>query len=166
MKYRLNKQKEPRVPKNLGGFTIIEVVIVLAIAGLIMAIVFIAVPQLNRNARDNARQNVANRLHSELGTYAANNSGTYPFTTSALADFSSRYASTIKMTNPSTGSTYSLDFASSDGANPSADQILIHRGARCTGEQASGTSSSATTRSYALRVALDRSNIFYCIDNG
>lgn len=34
------------------GFTIIEVLIVLAIAGLIMLIVFLAIPALNRNSRN------------------------------------------------------------------------------------------------------------------
>jgi len=38
-----------------GGFTIIEVMIVLAIAGTILAIVFIAVPALQRNTRNTER---------------------------------------------------------------------------------------------------------------
>src|SRR5690242_13565320 len=61
------------------GFTIIEVLIVLAIAGLILAIVFLAVPQLQRNSRDNQRQNVGTRLAAELNTYSGNNQGSYPF---------------------------------------------------------------------------------------
>jgi prepilin-type N-terminal cleavage/methylation domain-containing protein len=65
--------------KRAEGFTIIEVMIVLAIAGLIMVIVFIAVPQLQRNQRDNARQNIANRIKAEIESYAGNNQGTYPF---------------------------------------------------------------------------------------
>lgn len=66
--------------KNIQqGFTIIEVLIVLAIAGLIMAIVFFAVPQLQRNSRDNQRHSTANRVSAELTTYSGNNQGTYPF---------------------------------------------------------------------------------------
>ncbi|MDQ3065292.1 MAG: prepilin-type N-terminal cleavage/methylation domain-containing protein, partial [bacterium] len=38
-----------RIKNNNKGFTIIEVLIVLAIAGLIMLIVFLAVPALQRN---------------------------------------------------------------------------------------------------------------------
>jgi len=41
------------------GFTIIEVLIVLAIAGLIMLIVFLAVPTLQRNARNTQRNHDA-----------------------------------------------------------------------------------------------------------
>src|SRR3989344_3849353 len=61
------------------GFTIIEILIVLAIAGLILTIVFIAVPQLQRNTRDNQRQNVGGNLSTELNTYSSNNQGTFPF---------------------------------------------------------------------------------------
>ena len=42
--------------KRNQGFTIIEVMIVLAIAGLIMLIVFLAVPALQRNQRNTARK--------------------------------------------------------------------------------------------------------------
>jgi prepilin-type N-terminal cleavage/methylation domain-containing protein len=65
--------------KRAEGFTIIEVMIVLAIAGLIMVIVFIAVPQLQRSQRDNARQNITNRVKAEVESYAGNNQGLYPF---------------------------------------------------------------------------------------
>lgn len=60
------------------GFTIVEVMIVLAIAGVIMAIVFLAVPQLQRNSRDSQRQSLVEVIHSEMETYAANNTGKYP----------------------------------------------------------------------------------------
>ncbi len=79
-----------------AGFTIIEVMIVLAIAGLIMVIVFIAVPQLQRNQRDQTRQNIANRVKAEMETYAGNNQGIYPFkngcsTVGCITDFVNRY---------------------------------------------------------------------------
>ena len=45
--------------KDNKGFTIIEVLIVLAIAGLIMLIVFLAVPALQRNSRNTQRNNDA-----------------------------------------------------------------------------------------------------------
>ena len=41
--------------KRAEGFTIIEVLIVLAIAGLILLVVFLAVPALQRNARNTQR---------------------------------------------------------------------------------------------------------------
>ena len=45
--------------KNQSGFTIIEVMIVLAIAGVIMLALFLAVPALQRNSRNNQRQSDA-----------------------------------------------------------------------------------------------------------
>jgi prepilin-type N-terminal cleavage/methylation domain-containing protein len=48
------------------GFTIIEVLIVLAIAGLIMLIVFLAVPALQRNSRNTQRQADASKIASAI----------------------------------------------------------------------------------------------------
>jgi type II secretory pathway pseudopilin PulG len=42
---------------NMEAFTIIEVVLVLAIAGLIFLMVFIALPALQRSQRDAQRKN-------------------------------------------------------------------------------------------------------------
>jgi prepilin-type N-terminal cleavage/methylation domain-containing protein len=61
--------------KREEGFTIIEVLIVLAIAGLILLIVFLAVPALQRNSRNNARNNEASRLSSTVTDCLANRNG-------------------------------------------------------------------------------------------
>lgn len=68
-----------RLPTGRQGFTIVEVLIVLAIGGVIMATVFLAVPQLQRNSRDQARKSIATRLRGEIENYASNNEGNYPF---------------------------------------------------------------------------------------
>ncbi|HTE22443.1 MAG TPA: type II secretion system protein [Candidatus Limnocylindria bacterium] len=57
------------------GFTIIEVLIVLAIAGLIMLIVFLAVPALQRNSRNNARNSEAARISAAVTECLANRNG-------------------------------------------------------------------------------------------
>lgn len=61
--------------ENQKGFTIIEVLIVLAIAGLIMLIVFLAVPALQQNQRNNARQTDANNLVSAVNECITNRNG-------------------------------------------------------------------------------------------
>lgn len=61
--------------KHSDGFTIIEVLIVLAIAGLIMVIVFLAVPALQRNARNTQRTNDATRIMAAINECLANNNG-------------------------------------------------------------------------------------------
>lgn len=54
---------------NKKGFTIIEVVLVLAIAGLIFAMVFIALPALQRSQRDGARKNDASTVAAAVNNY-------------------------------------------------------------------------------------------------
>jgi prepilin-type N-terminal cleavage/methylation domain-containing protein len=64
--------------RTLTGFTIIEVLIVLAIAGLIMLIVFLAVPALQRNSRNTQRKNDIADLIGAIQEYSSNNSGQLP----------------------------------------------------------------------------------------
>ena len=64
--------------KNKKGFTIIEVVLVLGIAGLIFLMVFIALPALQRNRRDTQRTSDISRLAAALTNYQSNNSGAIP----------------------------------------------------------------------------------------
>ena len=60
------------------GFTIIEVMIVLAIAGLIMLIVFLAVPALQRTARNTQRSTDAAAALAAVNNYVTNNGGALP----------------------------------------------------------------------------------------
>lgn len=64
--------------KKQEGFTIIEVLIVLAIAGLIMLIVFLAVPALQRNSRNTQRKNDAASIGTAISTFVTNNGGKLP----------------------------------------------------------------------------------------
>ena len=57
------------------GFTIIEVVLVLAIAGLIFLMVFIALPALRRNQRDTQRKNNAQTVIDSAIRKMANDRG-------------------------------------------------------------------------------------------
>jgi prepilin-type N-terminal cleavage/methylation domain-containing protein len=60
------------------GFTIIEVLIVLAIAALILLIVFLAVPALQRSARNTQRKNDAAAVGGALANFISNNGGAIP----------------------------------------------------------------------------------------
>lgn len=59
--------------QNKNGFTIIEVVLVLAIAGLIFLMVFLALPALQRSQRDSQRKRHADAIIGALNNLAANN---------------------------------------------------------------------------------------------
>ena len=64
---------------NKKGFTIIEVVLVLAIAGLIFAMVFIALPALQRSQRDQSRKNDTSTVAAAINYWnsANRNGGTF-----------------------------------------------------------------------------------------
>lgn len=73
--------KSARRMKNtseLGGFTIIEVVLVLAIAGLIFLMVFLALPALQRSQRDTQRRSALGGLTTHIADYQTNNNGKLP----------------------------------------------------------------------------------------
>lgn len=82
--------------KNKKGFTIIEVVLVLAIAGLIFLMVFIALPALQRTQRNTQREDDMARVISAVNDFQTNNNGKTPFnispmTTTTLSNFVTRY---------------------------------------------------------------------------
>lgn len=71
--------------KTRRGFTILEVVLVLAIAGLIFLMVFIALPALQRSRRDTARRNDTAIIAAAVRQYMANNSGQGPPSSGSVA---------------------------------------------------------------------------------
>lgn len=75
-----------QINKTKTGFTIIEVVLVLAIAGLIFMMVFLALPALQRSQRDTQRQNDISRLQTQLVQYQSNNRGRLPSNTITMVE--------------------------------------------------------------------------------
>lgn len=59
--------------KQKKGFTIIEVVLVLAIAGLIFLMVFVVIPQAMAGQRDGERRQAMARVQEQLIQYQTNN---------------------------------------------------------------------------------------------
>lgn len=133
--------------KRDDGFTIIEVLIVLAIAGLIMLIVFLAVPALQRNARNTSRKSDAASLASAISEYINNNDGQLPSSCSGSAcPFIQNWkpgfyaASNVTYTD-NTSSGASL-------AAPTQDNINVASYMTCSGIVA--TSKGASSRSVAI----------------
>ena len=74
----MNKKIEPKFNQNKNnfkGFTIIEVVLVLAIAGLIFLMVFLGLPALQRAQRDTQRKQDVAMVVTALHNWKANNQG-------------------------------------------------------------------------------------------
>ncbi len=80
--------------QNKKGFTIIEVVLVLAIAGLIFLMVFVALPALQRSQRNTRREDDMSRVLTAVNDYQSNNNGKTPWengNNSNNAKFVNRY---------------------------------------------------------------------------
>ena len=121
---------------NKKGFTIIEVVLVLAIAGLIFLMVFLALPALQRSQRDTQRKNDASRLRAAVTDYTSNNRGNLPWDGANLkSDFISKYITTNNTTtfnDPSTNSEYKV--ASATGATDAPGELgrmKVSNNAKC-----------------------------------
>ena len=101
--------------KSYKGFTIIEVVLVLAIAGLIFLMVFIALPNMQRSQRDTQRRNDYAALSAGLIQYMTNNNGKMPTSATGLANLLNSQgqgptgtAYTVTLTNATANGTASI----------------------------------------------------------
>lgn len=145
--------------KNNRGFTIIEVVLVLAIAALIMLMVFVAWPALQRNQRDTQRRNDVSRVMSQLEQYKTNNNGNYPTSSSGgLGTFVTDYLKN-EFKDPKTGNAYPS--INTIPANADAGTYTYARGYKCNGEL---FTSAPGNGNVAVRMKLETSGVF-CQDN-
>lgn len=154
--------------RNAKGFTIIEVLIVLAIGGLIIAIVLVAIPQLQRNQRNESRRNIMGRMKTEIDNYSGNNNGQIPDSAADVTDLTNRYLSGINRNDPQSGTPMNVTRPAADppdgvptGANlPAVGAIFYREGNSCDGEQMAAGSG----RTYALWTQLEGGAV-YCLDN-
>lgn len=149
------------ITKKEKGFTIIEVVLVLAIAGLIFLMVFIALPALQRSQRDAQRKNDLSRLTTALASYQSNNRGALPDASAAPSDatswvsFVSRYITTAGDTfvDPS-GTAYILSTTTPlpttfDSTNPI---IFVTTPGTCDGEGVTTVGQSARNVAFQMKL--------------
>ena len=169
--------------KSKKGFTIIEVVLVLAIAGLIFLMVFIALPALQRSQRDTQRRDDMARFMSQLSQYQSNNAGNTPNTKAEAGktdqvkynDFIKNYleAGGDSFNDPSTGERYIIQRVCSFGGTGCADpyngenadgamgHIYVYTGAKCNGESVEATQGA---RKIAITLKLEGAGV-YCGNN-
>ncbi|MDO4871940.1 MAG: type II secretion system protein [bacterium] len=155
------------------GFTIIEVVLVLAIAGLIFLMVFIALPALQRNQRDTQRKNDLSRMQSAVNSYQANNRNAVPNDTSTINNLLSGYlrVNGDKFADPS-GTDYSITLKASGSATDTAQSAAVNGSfeagkitywvnATCRGESVVASTGNAKV---ALGMRLEGGGV-YCLNN-
>lgn len=161
--------------KQEWGFTIIEVMIVLAVAGLIMLIVFLAVPALQRNARNTQRKEAMGQIEAALEEYR-NNNAQYPFTNTEEQSFVNGY---LKKGLPGLYTIKYSDGVDADGQNsahsyvPPLDTIKFELGHWCntptdndgTNNPIQGNDSNKFKYAIWTRLETGSSTTVYCIDN-
>ena len=111
---------------NSKGFTIIEVMIVLAIAGLILLIVLLAIPALQRNARNTAIKSDASSIAAGISTSESNNDGALPTAVNSAAGvvtITSTATDTIKIGSTTVVTTQAAVPAANDGASPATSGL-------------------------------------------
>jgi prepilin-type N-terminal cleavage/methylation domain-containing protein len=64
--------------RSQSGFTIIEIMIVLGISGMILGILLMAIPALQRMSRNNERKSDVSAILTAVSRYQARNSGDFP----------------------------------------------------------------------------------------
>ena len=158
------------------GFTIIEVVLVLAIAALIFLMVFIALPALQRNQRDAARKDVLGKVASSITTYQSNNRGMQPTKGTDLQGYVDGTAPATGLKNDSgTYTSTSADtFVDNDyivhvsaydtPGTGAADINLVQvtTGAKCN--PGGNAAMKGTTRNAAVMVKLENGQAVFCED--
>jgi len=150
----MNSTNKPKTQ----GFTIIEVVLVLAIAGLIFLIVFLALPALQRSQRDTQRKNDLSRFMSQLTQYQSNHQGAVPTGTGDGAwntSFVSAYLTNGGQTfnDPQTGTQYNVDVYTNTTTQPAANgDMFVYTGYTCS----SGSLTAGSGRSVAALVKLEQ----------
>lgn len=144
--------------QNIKGFTIIEVVLVLAIAGLIFLMVFIALPALQAGQRDTARKSDVSAVAAAVNSYTSNNRGEFPpddeAITEQVGDGVSGNTETITIGTGSTGVT------AVDGT------VTVYQGYTCSavGPDGSVTLEAGAIREYAVVTQLEGSSkTGYCL---
>ncbi|MDB5166894.1 MAG: hypothetical protein JWN26_39 [Candidatus Saccharibacteria bacterium] len=155
------------VQRKEKGFTIIEVVLVLAIAGLIFLMVFIALPALQRSQRDSARKSEVGTVASAITSYQSNNRGSAPsalqigqyITGNSSAVLASGSTITVRTTAFGAAKTLTADLTAAPSVDDvlQSDEILVYFGYQCdpSATAAPGSLIRGTTRQSAIAVGLE-----------
>ncbi|MBR3052238.1 prepilin-type N-terminal cleavage/methylation domain-containing protein [Candidatus Saccharibacteria bacterium] len=154
--------------KHKQGFTIIEVVLVLAIAGLIFLMVFVALPALQRSQRDTQRREDLARLATAVTQFQANNNGKVPTAMTTMptsANFIASYLGGADAFKDPDGTAYNIEFKVLSGNAPKPTTIdhkaYVYGKAKCDGET---MVASGNTNDYAILYKLEGAGT-YCQDN-
>ena len=157
----LNSLQKKR--NDQSGFTIIEVLIVLAIAGLILLVVFLAVPALQRNAHNTTKKSDVASVLGAMTEYVSNNGGSLPIAQTGIGSGNNGNigkvgAAGINVANVKLGNydAGSVNISVTVPAKPAVDVLYIVEKATCDPLSPNvPTLKGATARSFAAYFTLE-----------
>jgi prepilin-type N-terminal cleavage/methylation domain-containing protein len=172
----MNKQYKQLAQSKASGFTIIEVVLVLAIAGLIFLMVFIALPALQRGQRDAQRKQDLSRVSVQMTNYLSSSRGSIPTSDQQLQTFVQNYLrrESDKQNTSLAPKQAGDDYKDPDGDNyrllfsqkPDQSQIGYYPKRLCSPDTNDGTTATdSAPRDYAFTIKLESQDVPFCIDN-
>jgi len=154
MSHRVSPIRATRGADCRSGFTIIEVLIVLAIASLIMLVVFLAVPALQRNSRNTQYRTEASRILAGAQEFINNNGSNLPGATdnaTILANANAKNITALTVTNPGTAT----------AVTPTVTAATLETGVTCgtvAGTTVTPSTANAPARSMILIYGIEKSD--------
>jgi prepilin-type N-terminal cleavage/methylation domain-containing protein len=148
------------------GFTIIEVLIVLAIAGLILLVVFLAVPALQRNSRNTQMKNAAASVLGAVSEYTNNNGGTQPDTAAIAADGTVTISAAAGSDTPAKAKIQSGYAVAAGSTMPTATgSFVVYFGHKCTNATTFDTASTPRAVAIGYKIEANGTTANQCTDS-
>ncbi len=123
--------------KDRKGFTLIEIVIVLAIAALILVIIFLAIAGAQKSQKDNSTVNGVGQVIAAYSTYLSDNDNAAPTAAKPMDSY-------ITSVKDGRGTPPSPVYSGTVPAATSASKTFIYvPGGQCTGATATATTQAS-----------------------
>lgn len=137
------------IRKRKEGFTIIEVLIVLAIVGVIMLVVFLAVPALQRSSRNNQAKSAAGAILSTVNEFIDVNGGQMPASVAISNGTITASGTTGDGSTSTTGKTQGA-YAIETGNDPTGTgKFIVGLNKKCNGNAFANASRAISVRYFA-----------------
>jgi prepilin-type N-terminal cleavage/methylation domain-containing protein len=151
-----------KIKTRKDGFTIVEIMIVMAIIGLMLLAMLLVVPALRRNQRNKQRRDDVGSLITGMGEYATNNSGALPTNATqfgqVIGTLANNYTDGLARLgyyDPQTEVDYL--YSTSAAATPTLDasRVYVRNYAKCNGSTM--TTTGATRRNVVVLFSVETS---------
>lgn len=164
--------------KRHRGFTLVEIVIVLAIAGLLLLVVLMAIGNAQKSRRDHQRKEDLARALAAIETYAGNHGGRVPANQPSADDVEQNYLQNDA--DPLTGQPYDIQYrfiSAPHSGIPPVGTIYYEQGHWCNRGPQSHPEDPAdpiagddvNLTKFVVWTGLEASNgsgtVWYCLDN-